>query len=113
MSTSRSYAIGKGTLRDVPPVYQPYQDESTVDYEGEIQIEPTVVVGGFDVGKLSIAVRTHRKHQPLNDISRRAGLLHPLHQSSELTHIGVRGACALTSHSHGHRAMSLRCRYYT
>ncbi|KZV73664.1 hypothetical protein PENSPDRAFT_268651 [Peniophora sp. CONT] len=55
VSATRSYMIGKGTLRDVPPVYEPNQEEATVDYEGEIQIEPTVTVGGFDVGKLSIA----------------------------------------------------------
>ncbi|KZV73663.1 hypothetical protein PENSPDRAFT_749899 [Peniophora sp. CONT] len=55
VSTSRSYIIGKGTLRDVPPAYQHGQEECTVDYEGEIQIDPTVSVGGFDIVKLSIA----------------------------------------------------------
>lgn len=60
VSACRSYVIGKGTIRDIPPVYQPDGGNTMVDYEGEIEIEPTVAVGGFDVGKLSIAVRVQR-----------------------------------------------------
>ena len=61
VGASRSYTIGKGSLRDVPPVYEPEGEETTVDYEGEIQIHPTVSVGGFDMGKLSIAVSVRRQ----------------------------------------------------
>lgn len=56
---ARSYTIGSGSMRPVPPGYVPPGSESdliTMDYEGEIQFASHVTVGGFDVGKVRISV---------------------------------------------------------
>lgn len=57
---ARSYTIGNGSLRSVPPGYTPPDvsevDEVTVDYEGEIRFIPDLSVGSFDMGILRVLV---------------------------------------------------------
>ncbi|VDB91835.1 unnamed protein product [Peniophora sp. CBMAI 1063] len=55
---ARSYVIGTGSMRSVPPGYVPPDvtaDLLTVDYEGEIQLASGVTVGGFDVGRVRVS----------------------------------------------------------
>ncbi|KZV73659.1 hypothetical protein PENSPDRAFT_682609 [Peniophora sp. CONT] len=55
---ARSYTIGTGSMRPVPPGYVPPGSESniiTMDYEGEIQFASHVTVGGFDVGRVRVS----------------------------------------------------------
>ncbi|KZV73657.1 hypothetical protein PENSPDRAFT_749894 [Peniophora sp. CONT] len=54
---ARSYTIGTGSLRPVPPGYVPSDLEEgvlTVDYEGEVQFVPKLSVPSFDMGILRI-----------------------------------------------------------
>ncbi|KZV75198.1 hypothetical protein PENSPDRAFT_748798, partial [Peniophora sp. CONT] len=55
---AKSYIVGTGSLRTVPPGYTPpgtSTDVLTIDYEGEIQLAPHVTVGGFDIGKVRVS----------------------------------------------------------
>ena len=59
LDVARSYIIGTGSMRTVPPGYVPTSVESdilTTDYEGEIQFTASVTVGGFDVGRMRVSV---------------------------------------------------------
>ena len=59
-SMARSYTIGTGSMRSVPPGYVPQGADPdrllTVDYEGEIKFAPNVSVGGFDIGRIRVSV---------------------------------------------------------
>lgn len=57
---ARSYVIGEGALREVPPGAAPVhigvEDGcEAVDYEGEICCGPDVTVGGFSTARLTVA----------------------------------------------------------
>lgn len=57
----RSYIIGTGSVRSVPPEYTSPAGESsdvlvTGDYEGEIRLIPKLATSSFDIGILSVSV---------------------------------------------------------
>ncbi|VDB91836.1 unnamed protein product [Peniophora sp. CBMAI 1063] len=56
---ARSYPIGTGSLRQVPPGYALTAlseiDVLTVEYEGEIRLDPGLSAAGFDMGTLRVS----------------------------------------------------------
>lgn len=57
---ARSYIIGEGTLRPVPPGSTPVrvgvaEGDEAVDYEGEVRCAPDVTVGGFAAAGLMVS----------------------------------------------------------
>jgi hypothetical protein len=57
---TRTYNIAEGELRPIPPgsgvLGEPVSEDEAVDYEGEIKCDPSVTVGGFNVGRLGVLV---------------------------------------------------------
>ena len=61
----RSYTIGEGELRALPPRLTPLSPasrpqmwldgEESLEYEGELRCAPNVTVGGFSAGKLVVS----------------------------------------------------------
>ena len=57
----RSYMVGTGSMRPVPPGYMPpgvEPDALSVNYEGEIRFISSLSTGSFDIGSLRISVST-------------------------------------------------------
>ncbi|VDB95739.1 unnamed protein product [Peniophora sp. CBMAI 1063] len=57
---ARSYIIGEGVLREVPPGAAPVNVAAeegceAVDYEGEVRCAPEVTVGGFSTARLTVS----------------------------------------------------------